>query len=55
MFDFDPESALSVLAFVLCPAGVFTRDPDEAERVRALMLPVKAQAVRRFVRRRVVQ
>jgi hypothetical protein len=47
----DPYDALSVLAFVLCPAGVFTTDPDEVEQVRAFMRPVKARAVRRFVKK----
>jgi hypothetical protein len=55
MVPFDPDNALSVLAFVLCPARAFTTDPAEVDEVRAFMRPVKARAVRRFVRRRVTQ
>jgi hypothetical protein len=46
----DPESALDVLAFVLCPPEVFapTGDPDEIAAVAELIEPAKAEAVRRW-------
>lgn len=49
-FTPDPENAADVLAFVLCPASVFASsgEDDEVEAVRQIMLPVKAEAVRRW-------
>ena len=48
----DPESALDVLAFVLCPARAFAPDGGERElaAVRELMRPMKAEACRRYAR-----
>ena len=45
----NPESALDVLAFVLCPASAFAPAGDAAEldAVNELMRPVKAEAIRR--------
>lgn len=49
-FSPDPQSALDVLAFVLCPPEVFapTGDPDEIAAVAELIEPAKAEAVRRW-------
>jgi hypothetical protein len=49
----DPQSALDVLAFVLCPARAFAPRGDAAEldAVRAFMKPMKAEACRRFARK----
>jgi hypothetical protein len=46
----DPSSALDVLAFVLCPVGVFAPGGDAAELAAAAELfgPVKAEAIRRW-------
>jgi len=46
----DPESAVDVLAFVLCPASAFAPagGAEELDAVRAAMRPVKAAAVRRW-------
>lgn len=46
----DPHDALAVLAFVLCPPGVFAPDGDEeeVEAVAELIAPAKAEAVRRW-------
>lgn len=46
----NPESALDVLAFVLCPAAAFATGAgeDELEAVAEIMGPAKAQAVRRW-------
>jgi hypothetical protein len=46
----DPESAVDVLAFVLCPAQVFAPAGGEEElaAVREAMLPVKTAAVKRW-------
>jgi hypothetical protein len=51
-FSPDPESALDVLAFVLCPAEAFAPagDADELAEVRELMRPMKAEAARRCLR-----
>jgi hypothetical protein len=48
----DPESAVDVLAFVLCPARAFAPAGDERElrAVREMMRPMKAEACRRFAR-----
>jgi hypothetical protein len=48
----DPENALDVLAFVLCPARAFAPKGDARElaAVRELMRPMKAEACRRFAR-----
>lgn len=49
-FTPNPESAVDVLAFVLCPAGAFAAGADEAEllAVAEIMGPAKAEAVRRW-------
>ena len=46
----DPSSALDVLAFVLCPSGVFVseEDADEMDAVAEIIGPVKEEAVRRW-------
>ncbi|ACY16150.1 hypothetical protein [Haliangium ochraceum] len=46
----DPHDALSVLAFVFCPPGVFVPagDLEELEAVAELMAPAKAEMVRRW-------
>jgi hypothetical protein len=46
----DPSSAIDVLAFVLCPSGVFvsSADADEIEAVTEIIGPVKEEAVRRW-------
>ncbi|WP_428261590.1 hypothetical protein [Haliangium sp.] len=46
----DPYDALSVLAFVFCPPGVFapTGNRAEQEAVAELMAPAKAEAARRW-------
>ena len=48
----DPSSALDVLAFVLCPSGVFISDAEadaeELEAVAEIIGPVKEEAVRRW-------
>jgi len=51
-FSPDPESALDVLAFVLCPARAFAPSGGERElrAVREMMRPMKAEACRRFAR-----
>jgi hypothetical protein len=51
-FTPDPENALDVLAFVLCPAEAFAPggQKDELAAVRELMLPMKAEAARRCLR-----
>jgi hypothetical protein len=48
----DPDSALDVLAFVLCPARAFAPagDAEELLAVRELMRPMKAEAARRCLR-----
>jgi hypothetical protein len=48
--DIDPENPADVLAFVLCPARAFAPDGDRAEvdAVSEIMLPMKAEAVRRW-------
>ncbi len=48
----NPESALDVLAFVLCPARAFAPagDARELKAVREMMRPMKAEACRRFAR-----
>jgi hypothetical protein len=48
----DPESAIDVLAFVLCPARAFAPAGSERElaAVREMMRPMKAEACRRFAR-----
>jgi hypothetical protein len=48
----DPENAVDVLAFVLCPARAFapTGSARELRAVRELMRPMKAEACRRFAR-----
>lgn len=52
-FEPDPEDAIDVLAFVLCPPGAFAPDAigeEELDAVRELMLPAKTEAVRRWAR-----
>jgi hypothetical protein len=46
----DPYSARDVLAFVLCPSGVFVSDvdADELDAVDEIIGPVKEEAVRRW-------
>ncbi len=46
----DPHDALDVLAFVLCPVGVFAPSGEAAElrAVAELIGPAKAEAVRRW-------
>jgi hypothetical protein len=46
----DPSSARDVLAFVLCPSGVFVSDAeaDEIEAVTEIIGPVKEEAIRRW-------
>lgn len=46
----DPEDAADVLAFVLCPAQAFAPagDAEELAAVGELMLPIKAEAIRRW-------
>jgi hypothetical protein len=48
----DPESALDVLAFVLCPAAAFAPggEAGELDAVREIMRPMKAEAARRCLR-----
>ena len=43
-----------MLAFVFCPVGVFVpgADPGELAAVRDLLLPIKTEAVRRWVETR---
>ena len=54
----DPESAVDVLAFVLCPAKTFSPqgDGEELEAVEELMRPIKEAAIKKWAeaaRRRV--
>ena len=52
-FEPDPNSALDVLAFVLCPMSVFSgasEDLDEVEAIAALITPAKAEAILRWYR-----
>jgi hypothetical protein len=46
----DPNNAVDVLAFVLCPIGVFapTGDEDELAAVAEMIAPAKAEAARRW-------
>lgn len=46
----DPTSALDVLAFVLCPNGVFVSEAesDDLDAVAEIIGPVKEEAVRRW-------
>lgn len=46
----DPNDALTVLAFVFCPPGVFapTGDREEMEAVAELVASAKAEAARRW-------
>jgi hypothetical protein len=44
----NPESAVDVLAFVLCPPSVFSTDPAEHEQVIEVMRPIKRAAIRRW-------
>jgi hypothetical protein len=49
-FEPDPLDPIDVLAFVLCPIGVFAPSGDEAEvqAVAELIGPAKAEAVKRW-------
>jgi hypothetical protein len=49
-FQPDPNNALDVLAFVLCPLGVFapTGDDEELAAVAEMIGPAKAEAARRW-------
>lgn len=46
----DPYDPVNVLAFLLCPPGVFApvADLGEMQAVAELMAPAKAEAVRRW-------
>ena len=46
----DPEDAVDVLAFVLCPAGVFAPECEASELadLRELLLPIKQAAIDRW-------
>lgn len=46
----DPDSAMDVLAFVLCPAQAFAGqgDLDEMELVHELIGSMKAEAIHRW-------
>lgn len=46
----DPEDAVDVLAFVLCPARAFAPagDEEELDAVREMLAPMKADAVKRW-------
>jgi len=46
----DPESAVDVLAFVLCPVSVFAPDcdADELDSLREIMVPLKRAAIERW-------
>jgi len=47
----NPDSAVDVLAFILCPLSAFapTGDADELEAVADLIGPIKEEAVRRWM------
>ena len=47
----NPDSAVDVLAFVLCPLSAFAPAGDEEElaAVAEVMGPVKEQAIQRFI------
>ena len=49
-FEPDPNDALDVLAFVLCPATVFAPAGSEAERaaIAEMLGPAKEEAIRRW-------
>ena len=46
----NPEDAVDVLAFVLCPARAFAPagDEEELDAVRELLAPMKLEAVKRW-------
>lgn len=46
----DPNDAVDVLAFVLCPLEAFAPggDPDEIAAVAEMIAPAKEEAVRRW-------
>jgi hypothetical protein len=46
----DPERALDVLAFVLCPASLFVPSGDVAmlDQVNEALRPAKREAIRRW-------
>lgn len=47
-FEPDPNNAVDVLAFVLCPERAFVEggDEDDLSEVRRIICPAKAQALR---------
>lgn len=49
-FEPDPQDALDVLAFVLCPVAVFAPAGSEDERaaIAEMLGPAKEEAVRRW-------
>ena len=49
-YEPDPDDALDVLAFVLCPVRAFapTGDADELEAAELMIAPAKAEAVKRW-------
>ena len=49
-FSPNPEDAVDVLAFVLCPAVAFAPggDADELKAVQAVLGPMKEEAIRRW-------
>jgi hypothetical protein len=49
-FGPDPEDAVDVLAFVLCPAAAFAPggDADELRAVEEIIGPMKEEAIRRW-------
>jgi hypothetical protein len=49
-FEPDPNDALDVLAFVLCPATVFAPTGSAAERaaIAEMLGPAKEEAIRRW-------
>ena len=49
-FSPNPEDAIDVLAFVLCPATAFApgADDDEMKAVQAVLGPMKEEAIRRW-------
>lgn len=49
-FEPDPNDALDVLAFVLCPSAVFAPSGSEAERaaIAEMLGPAKEEAIRRW-------
>lgn len=49
-FEPNPHDARDVLAFVLCPVGVFAPAGDQAEldAVAEMIAPAKEEAIRRW-------